>query len=207
MSTMDELITRSFTPDLQVRSGGDGRTIYGIAVPYNRPTRIDAHLTEMFTRGAFKHQLRAASRVKFSREHVLLGGTLIGRADMLREDAAGLYGEFRVSKTPVGDETLELVRDGALTDLSITFREHANGNRRMRDGTVNRVKADVVEVAVVLEGAYGDLATASGVRSHQDSGCAECGCTCAGGEQARSAGSSNLDQARQLLAQLPVLSV
>lgn len=160
---MSEMLYRSFNPDLQVRARGDGRTIFGIAVPWNAPTRIDDNLVEQFERGAFNHQLRDASRVRFAREHVLLGGTLIGAASMMRDDAAGLYVELRASKTPVGDETLELVKDGALDQLSIMFRERQN--RRLAGGITARVKADLAEVAVVMAGAYGDLATAVGVRS------------------------------------------
>jgi Escherichia/Staphylococcus phage prohead protease len=154
---------RSFRPDLEVRSGGDGRTIYGIAVPYNAPTKISENLIEQFCRGAFNHQLNAPQRVKFSREHILLGGTLIGAASVLRDDPAGLYVELRASKTPVGDETLELVRDGALNQLSIMFRELQN--RRLAGNITERVKAHLGEVAAVLEGAFGDLASAIGVRS------------------------------------------
>jgi HK97 family phage prohead protease len=156
---------RSFAPDLQVRPGGDGRTVYGIAVPYYAPTRIHDNLVEQFARGAFNHQLFAPGKVKFAREHVLLGGSLIGSGTELRDDPAGLYGEWRVSRTPAGDETLELVKDGALDQLSIFFRERQN--RRLAGGITERVKADLVEVAVVMEGAYGDLAKAAGVRARQ----------------------------------------
>jgi HK97 family phage prohead protease len=162
---------RSFAPDLEVRSGGDGRTVFGIAVPYNAPTRINDDLVESFARGAFNHQIREPSRVKFAREHVMLGGTLIGSATFQRDDAAGLYGEWRVSKTPVGDETLELVKDGALDQLSVMFRERQN--RRLAGGITERVKADLAEVAVVMAGAYGDLAMAAGVRSQQVPAAAE----------------------------------
>lgn len=185
---MAEVIYRAFTPDLEVRTrakGGDGRTIVGIAVPYDQPMRIDAQLREQFARGAFNAQIRAAHRIPFARDHLPLGGTLIGRTSLLRDDAAGLYGEWRVSATTVGDETLELVRDGALSDLSIGFRE--GSNRRLRDGTVERITASLFEVAVVLEGAYGELAGVSGVRVSVASAL------------------SNLDQARQILAQLPEL--
>jgi hypothetical protein len=157
---------RKFSPDLEVRRGEpSGRTIYGIAVPYNAPTRINDGLTEMFVRGAFNHQIGRPGRVKFAREHLPLGGTLIGAATLLRDDAAGLYTEFRVSKTPTGDETLELVRDGALDELSIGFMPDPRGNNRRGDGTVMRTRADLREVAVVLEGAYGRMAVAAGVRS------------------------------------------
>lgn len=154
---------RSYRPDLGVKPGGDGRTVYGIAVPYNAPTRIREDLVEEFVRGAFDAQVNAPQRVKYAREHLLLGGELIGALSMMRDDAAGLYVEMRASKTPKGDETLELVKDGALPDLSIWFNERQN--RRAPGGVVQRVKAHLNEVASVLQGAYGDLATAAGVRS------------------------------------------
>jgi HK97 family phage prohead protease len=120
---------------------------------------------EQFARGAFNHQLRDPGRVKFAREHVRLGGSLIGAGSMLRDDAAGLYGEFRVSRTPAGDETLELVKDGALDQMSAMFYERQN--RRLAGGVTERVKAHLAEAAMVFEGAYGDLAKAAGVRSAQ----------------------------------------
>lgn len=157
---------RSFTPELEVRAaskGGDGRTIYGIAVPYGRAQVIDDHLTEQFARGAFNHQLNAAHRVYFAREHMQLGGTLIGKTVDLQDDAAGLVGQWRVSRTPMGDETLELVKDGALRDLSIGFEERQN--RSLAGGITERVTANLREVSVVLEGAYGEGAVVAGVRS------------------------------------------
>lgn len=163
--TSTEVQYRCFNPDMEVRSGGDGRTVTGIAVPYDVPMRINESLVEVFTRGAFDHQMKAANRVRFSREHMALGGSLIGAVQMMRDDARGLYVEMRASKTPVGDETIELIRDGALNQLSIGFRERQN--RKMSGGIVQRVKADLVEVAAVLEGAYGDYAVATGVRSAQ----------------------------------------
>lgn len=165
---MSDTHYRSFSPDLEVRSGDGGRTVYGIAVPYNAPTRIDEQLIEQFARGAFNHQLDRPQRVKFAREHVLLGGELIGAASMLRDDAAGLYVELRTAKTPAGEATLELVREGALDQLSVMFRE--GRNRRLGGGVVERVQADLKEVAIVFEGAYGDLAVAAGVRSKQPTG-------------------------------------
>lgn len=162
---MSDTHYRSFSPDLEVRNSDGGRTVYGIAVPYNAPTRIDEQLIEQFAPGAFNHQLDRPQRVKFAREHVLLGGELIGAASLLRDDAAGLYVELRTAKTPAGEATLELVREGALDQLSVMFRE--GQNRRLGGGVVERVRADLKEVAIVFEGAYGDLAMAAGVRSKQ----------------------------------------
>lgn len=161
--SMSGTLYRTFEPDLHVRSGGDGRTIFGIAVPYRRPVRIDDQLIEQFARGAFNHQLRAPGRVKLARDHMLLGGTLIGATTLLRDDAAGLYFEARASRTPVGDETVELVRDGALDQISIMFQERQN--RKLPGAITERVTAHLGEIAVVVEGAYGELAMAAGVRS------------------------------------------
>jgi HK97 family phage prohead protease len=156
---------RSYVPHLEIRASGGGRTVFGIAVPYNAPTRIDDRLVEQFSPGAFNHQITYPRSVKFAREHVALGGQLIGAATMLRDDPAGLYVELRTAATPAGDETLELIKEGALDQLSIAFQERHN--RRLSGGILERVKANLREVAVVLEGAYGELATAVGVRSRQ----------------------------------------
>jgi HK97 family phage prohead protease len=197
------MLVRAFAPELEIRSsakGGDGRTIEGICVPYRQRQRIDASLVEMFAPGAFAHQLRAANRVYFARDHLALGGVLIGKTVELRDDAAGLWGSWRVSKTPVGDETLTLVADGVLDELSVGFR--ARKDRRDPDGTVVREKADLVEVAVVLEGAYGRSALISGVRNRAGHVCDVCnGTGIVGTVEPR----SNLDAARQVLAQLPPL--
>lgn len=186
-----QLYYRSYQPDLEVRSGGDGRTIYGIAVPYGQPKEINSQLTEQWARGAFNHQLRVPNRVKFSREHLILGGTLIGATRMLRDDAAGLYGEWRASKTPAGDETLELVRDGALSELSIMFSQPKS--RRLRGGTIERTRANLSEVAVVLQGAFGELAAAAGVRS--------------AGDETGEGTAPRLEEAYRLLDQLPELAL
>jgi HK97 family phage prohead protease len=186
-------LIRTFAPELEIRSsgkGGDGRTIEGLAVPFGRPQRIDSTLVEQFARGAFNAQLGAAHRVKFSRDHMSLGGTLLGRAIELKDDAAGLWGAFRVSNTVAGDETLALVEDGALDELSVGFRTRQD--RRLSDGTIERVTAHLVEVSLVLEGAYGRGALVSAVREVQDTGCS-CGAA------------SRAAQAAQILAGLPVL--
>lgn len=160
---------RAFVPDLEIRKasqGGDGRTIVGISVPYGRPQQIGPDLREQFARGSSNHLMRAPNRMKFTRGHLVHGGTLIGRAVELRDDAAGLWGAWRVSATEAGDETLTLVEDGALDELSVGFR--ARQNRRLDDGTIERVKVDIFETAVVEQGAYGRGAVITGVREHGD---------------------------------------
>lgn len=181
---MTELLTRTFQGDLELRSsnnGGDGRTVFGRAVPYGVPQHIYDGLTEEFVFGCFSHQLRAANRIRAAREHVDLGGTLIGACRSLEERVDGLHFATRISKTSAGDETLELINDGALRQVSIGFRERPNGNRRSAGNVIQRTSADLFEIAFVMEGAYADGAAVAGVRSRQHvdpATAARHGCTC-----------------------------
>lgn len=157
--------TRAFETDLEVRTTGDGRTICGICVPYDVEQRINANLVEVFKAGAFSRVIPNAHRVK-----LLVGHNSealpIGRATLLREDTNGLYGEFRVSKGNRSDDILELVRDGALSELSIGFQS-LKDNRR-KDGVVERIAAHLAEVSLVTFGAYGHAAQVVGVREESD---------------------------------------
>lgn len=185
------MLHRTFTPDIELlprAKGGDGRTVVGIAVPYDYPQPIPSEgIVEQFARGAFNAQIEAAHRIPYAREHLPFGGTLIGRVALLRDDAAGLYFEARISRTEKGDETLELIRDGALRDVSIGFREGQN-RRLASSGHIERVTADLREIASVLEGAYGDAAGVAAVRHVEAAARARLG-----------------EAARQILAALPDL--
>ena len=181
---VDELVEsgleiRSYTPDLEVRSTKRGREVTGIAVPWDVETEIDEYLIEGFRRGAMDHQFPAAHRVAFSREHIKLGGSLIGRGLEMRNDAAGLWVKLLASRTPLGEETAQLLDDKALRQLSVAFEPRRRvvtrsaAQVRNRAGqlvdsrgrsTVWRTRVDLREVAVVMEGAYGDLAAALAVR-------------------------------------------
>lgn len=153
--------TRGYETDLEIRGHGDGRTICGICVPYDVEQRIHSQLTEVFRKGAFANVAPNAHRVKLLVGHDAQA-LPIGRASLLREDVAGLYGEFRVSKGQRGDDILELVRDGALTELSIGFQPLKD--KRRQDGVVERVAAHLAEVSLVTWGAYGKGAAVQAVR-------------------------------------------
>ena len=153
--------TRAYETDLEVRTAGDGRTVCGICVPYGVVQRINANLSEVFIRGAFSNVVRASHRVKFLVGHDA-SALPIGRATLLREDEHGLYGEFRISDTERGSEVLTLIRDGALSELSIGFSPLKD--KRRQDGVVERQLAHLAEVSAVTFGAYGQAAAVVGVR-------------------------------------------
>lgn len=154
---------RTFIPDLEVREARGGRLLCGIVIPYGINKRIDESLTERFERGAFNHQLRAAHRIPLMHLHRNSPGSLqLGKVSELRDDAAGLYGELKVVESRDGDHYLALVREDALREWSIGFYPDAS----RFDGRITvRTKATLFEVALVPEGAYGELATVGEVRA------------------------------------------
>ncbi len=166
---MSSWLTRVSPTDLEIRSDGDGRTIYGLAVPYDRPAEINdsyGRYTERFARGAFNAQLAdpaSVGRIKLLTQHKRDVNPL-GRAVELRDDAAGLVGAFRVAATQAGDEALELVREGALDAFSISFRPITAGDEwNARKTEVVRRQAQLREVSLVTFPAYAD-ALVAGVR-------------------------------------------
>lgn len=190
----DDVLFRSLIEaDIEIRSAGDGRTITGILVPWNRPTRIDSSLTEEFLPGAFDRQVRSPGRIQLAGgAHFRDGGALIGRVTLLRNDAKGLYGEARVSAVRDGDDVLELIRDDVAPHLSIGFRE--GQNVRGPNNLVQRKTATMTELAAgIRSGAYGDHAKVLALRSGE---CPTC---------SADAGRSRLEEARRLSSSLPLL--
>jgi HK97 family phage prohead protease len=145
---------------LEIRAEGDGRTISGRLVPYDKEQRINSSLVEVFRMGAFHKVVRAAHRVKVLVNHDIRQP--VGRAIRLWEERDGLYGDLRISKTRSGDEQLELINDGVISELSIGFQPIQNVTRR--DGVIERKLAHLAEVSLVTFGAYGDSAAITGVR-------------------------------------------
>ena len=159
---MSGSLYRANQPDLEVRS--DGRTVHGVAVPWDTPARVNdgfGPYTEVFRKGAFERTIRERGhKVKALANHDRRSLPL-GRANLVREDAAGLYTELRVSKTRAGDEALELVRDGALDAFSVGFVPVKE--REGPDGLVERTEVRLNEVSLVAFPAY-DGAAIAGIR-------------------------------------------
>lgn len=192
-----EMLIRTATnwADLDVRTDGDEGIVSGIAVPWEKPTRINSALTEVFTRGAFDAQIARPDAVFLARNHIPLGGTPIGRLSLMRNDTRGLYVESKISRTQVGEETLTLLRDGVLDSFSVGFLEGVN----KRQGEITRrMTATLREVAIVLQPAYAE-ALVTGLRN----GCPTCA---AGGEHAEhEQARANLEEASRILATVGTL--
>ena len=157
-------LNRGFVADLEIRSDGEGRTIQGIVVPYGQTARVrDAGgpaYDEAFQMGAFAKTLaERRSAVKLLAQHD--PNRPIGRAVDLHEDAAGLYGSFRVSNTAAANEQLELARDGVLDSFSVGFMPVKSVKR---GATTVRTEVRLREVSLVTFPAY-EGAMVTGIRS------------------------------------------
>jgi HK97 family phage prohead protease len=162
---MSKIITRAFhSVIMEVREAE--RLIIGTAVPYGEWADIGLY-AESFQRGAF--QGIAPSSVALTATHPKDGGQLpIGVATRLEENDHGLQGEWRVSRTALGDEVLALAIDQVPLGLSIGFIPDQDRWSQDRKRVV-RTKVGLDHIAVVRVGAYAG-AKVSSVREQRDLG-------------------------------------
>lgn len=130
------------------------RIITLVAMPYNEETaRAGGRFVESFAPGSFAGLEHRNGRIRVNREHVI--GAPVGRVDVWhsdREDA--LVAELRVSRTPLGDETLELAADGIL-DASVGFLPMPGGEAWTENRSKRRVtKAWLHHLGLTADGAY-----------------------------------------------------
>src|SRR5215475_3249521 len=119
-------LTHIFEQEMTIRTQpeGDGRTIYGLAVPFNVELNVTdgwTPYTDVFRKGSFAKTIRdrkRAVKLLFSHEH---RSQSVGVATDLREEDDGLHAAFYVSATTLGNDLLTLVKDHALDGLSIGF--------------------------------------------------------------------------------------
>lgn len=152
--------------DIDIR--GDGRTVYGLVVPYNREATIRTlrgSFREVFRPGSLTRTINAgAKRVKlFENHNHLRGASPIGVATMLEEKPKGVFGEFRIGQSPEGDAALQKVHDGIYDAFSIGFNAVPGGERRSKDFR-EVTEAKLNEVSLVSYPAYDD-AGIEGIRS------------------------------------------
>jgi len=172
-------LTHPFPATFHVRheaDGGDGRTLVGLAVPYDVELEVDdwwdMPYTEVFRKGAFAKTIRDRGRpvpLLVSHAHRALG---IGRSVRLEETDAGLEADFHLTEgVQQADEVLALVADEAISGLSIGFEpvidKRTAGPKRTPASArelVERTEVVLREVSVCNFPAYAD-AGVTGIRS------------------------------------------
>jgi HK97 family phage prohead protease len=110
-------------PTIEIRSG-DGfqvadvdfpkRVVTVLAMPYERPTTIGGQFIEVVSRGAFDGIEKRTSQIRANRDHSWDKpvGKIVGLHPSRKE---GLVAEVKISRTTVGQDTLELCEDDVLS--------------------------------------------------------------------------------------------
>jgi HK97 family phage prohead protease len=90
-----------------------GRIVAGYAATWT----LDS-VGDVIQKGAFAKTIKERqAQIKVMRNHQ----TLIGKPLVMAEDDTGLYTESYIAETPAGEETLQLIKAGALNEMSIQF--------------------------------------------------------------------------------------
>ena len=132
------------TRDFEIRSTDlELREVVGRAVPYNEEIEIGGGLKERFNRGA----VDINADVKLFRDHK----EVIGKVTEMRDEEDGLWIRAKVSETALGNETLALVKDGAIRSFSVGFIPLKD---EKQDRTIVRTKVKLKEVSLVAFPAY-----------------------------------------------------
>jgi HK97 family phage prohead protease len=137
---MDNLITRSF----EIRATDtEKREVSGVAVPFNETIDIGGGWSERFEKGA----VDLSADVKLFRDHK----EIIGKVTQMEESDEGLLIRAKISETVLGNETLNLVKDGAIKSFSVGFIPVVD---EKKEKTIVRKKVDLKEVSLVAFPAY-----------------------------------------------------
>ena len=146
---------------VRATAGGDGRTLTGLAVPYDTPTEIVPGWTEIIARGA----IDTAARPSLFYRH----GEPIGVVTEMTDTAEGLEITARISDTAQGRDAATLVADGAITALSIGFYEREWEDKETQDGySRTQTKIDLREISLVPIPAYEDAQITSIRQNHHN---------------------------------------
>jgi len=163
------LLTKISGLGLDVKAVGDDGVIEGYASTFNV---IDSY-GEMVAPGAFKASIAGLKRAKRGLKMLWQHDSHqpIGIWDDLEEDAKGLRVVGRLLKDTVAKaaEAYALIREGALDELSIGYRELESAPHPDQRGVTILKKLDLREVSPVTFGALGQAARIDTVKSdHPD---------------------------------------
>jgi uncharacterized protein len=118
------------------------RIVTGIAIPWGEV--IDLGFTkESFTRGSVS---ASVSNPLFYQHKDPIGRIIDGV-----DTEEGLLVRAKISKTALGDDVIQLIKDGVITGMSIGFSPQEN---TVIDGVTHRTKAKIHEISLVGVPAY-----------------------------------------------------
>ena len=143
----DELYTTGELVERAESAPGDGRSIRIRMARWGVPATTPEGYREQFARGAFAGVDPRRVTIESQRHD----GALVGRGERIEELDDGAYLEARISRTPAGDELLQLVEDKVLQEASVAYK----ARRSARQGDVyERQDVDLWRVAIVERGVH-----------------------------------------------------
>jgi hypothetical protein len=141
MTTMTAGAVRYGAP-MELKATGDAWTVEGWVSCYSRDL-VDDEIVP----GAYRRTLADGHKVRFLYSHQQ--DKVLGVPLELREDGRkGLFGRFKISRTPLGEEVRQLLLDGALDAFSVGYV--ATDYENDRDSGVRKLKEiELLECSIV----------------------------------------------------------
>lgn len=147
-----EVIRRSLQLDTLELEGSEGRTLHARLFSWDAISRVSdgrAPYDETWKRGVFTESIRRAQRTKrgwpLMYNHAVQA-LPIGMVAMVHEREDGPWMTAKISRTSLGDDIVELIRDGAIPGVSINGRNIKS--RRTDKGIVERMEVALDEISV-----------------------------------------------------------
>lgn len=147
-----EIIKRSLQLDTLELEGAEGRTLHARLFSWDTISRVSdgkAPYDEAWKRGVFSQSIRRAQRTKrgwpLMYNHAVQG-LPIGMVSMVHERDDGPWMTSKISRTSLGDDIIELIRDGAIPGVSINGRNIKS--RRNQAGVIERMEVALDEISV-----------------------------------------------------------
>lgn len=128
-------------PILEFKDEGDDWEVSGYVSIFNN---VDLG-NDIVLPGAFKNSLSSGRKVRFLLSHD--PKSVLGVPKTLKEDKKGLFGRFKISKTRLGEETHQLLQDGAIDSFSFGYRSMDEDYRE--DGIRELKSIDLFEASLV----------------------------------------------------------
>jgi len=147
-----EVIKRSLQLDTLELEGAEGRTLHARLFSWDTISRVSdgkSPYDEAWKRGVFSQSIRRAQRLKrgwpLMYNHAVQN-LPIGMVSMVHERDDGPWMTSKISRTSLGDDIIELIRDGAIPGVSINGRNIKS--RRNQAGVIERMEVALDEISV-----------------------------------------------------------
>ncbi len=147
-----ELISRAADLDAIEFEGSDGRTLHARLFAWDSVSEVSDHgpkYFETWERGVFGQSIKRAQTtgrgwpLMYNHD---LRALPIGMVPMLHERGDGPWMTAKISRTSLGDDVIELIKDGVLPGVSVNGRNI----RSARDGrgNIRRMEVALTEISV-----------------------------------------------------------